>query len=305
MGFRGWGLPALRAAAARHEIVAVVTHPDTYDAFNTAFNESVAEFARSLGVPTFVSTSGMDNEVVAELMRAKPDLIVASNWRRRIDARLLSLAGFGGINVHRSLLPKYAGFAPINWAVASGEKVTGVTIHVIADGLDTGDIVAQESVEIDTEDTATTVFRKMLPVVALLVTQALADIEAGAVRYIAQDIERLEYYPQRTERDLRINWWHPRARVRDLVRAQSTPFPAAFTTWNERRVYIESADLARRCYRGTPGRIAEVNSDGIVVLCGEDQGPGGQGLLVRSARVDDAASGNAATTIRSTREWFN
>lgn len=305
MGFRGWGIPALKAAAAEHQIVAVITHPDGYDTFNTAFSESVAEFARSLCAPTFVSATGKDAEILREIERVKPDLILASNWRRRIDSQLLSHARLGGINVHRSLLPKYAGFAPINWAVASGETVTGVTIHVLADGLDTGDIVAQESVSIETEDTATTVFEKMRPVVARLVSRALTEIEAGTAHYIPQHHAHIEYYAQRTERDLRINWWQSRTRVRDLVRAQSAPFPQAFTTWNERSVHIERAELSERCFRGTPGRIAEVNGEGIVVLCGEDASGGGQGLLVRSVRVDGSESANPSTIIRSTRESFD
>jgi methionyl-tRNA formyltransferase len=304
MGFRGWGLPALEAASEDHDVTTIITHPEDVEPFNMAFSESVQAFGASHGICTFVSKNAQQQSIRAAVEGSKPDIILSSNWRRRIASDLLKLARFGGINVHRSLLPKYAGFAPINWAIAKGESVTGVTLHTMADGIDAGDIIVQESLEIGADDTATTVYHKMIPIVRRLVKLGLARIESGTATFQPQDPSRIEYFSKRIEHDLRIDWHHSRARVCNLVRAQSAPFPSAITSWNAKRVYVERARFIDRCFRGTPGRIVEIGSEGIVVLCGESDGPEGQGLVLTSVRFDDSASTNPSEIIRSTTECF-
>jgi methionyl-tRNA formyltransferase len=303
-GFRGWGLPALEAAAEDHEVVAIITHPEEVEQFNKSFPESVEDFGARHGIPTVVSGTGREPLVEATLEKAKPDIILSSNWRRRMEPGLLGLARLGGLNVHRSLLPMYAGFAPINWAIARGETVTGVTIHAMTDGVDEGEIVVQERLVIAPDDTATTIFHKMTPIARRLVKLALQQVESGTATLVAQDPTRVQYFSKRTERDLRINWNHSRSGVLNLVRAQSAPFPSASTLWKGGTVFVEAAQLAERCYRGTPGRIVGILSEGIVVLCGDCAEAGGQGLLVTSVRVVDSDSINPAVVIRSITESF-
>jgi len=302
MGFRGWGLPALEAACEDHDVMIIITHPEEVEPFNTSFSESVAAFGAGRGIRTIISKNGQEEQIRDTLARLKPDIILSSNWRRRIVSDLLQLTRFGGINVHRSLLPKYAGFAPINWAIARGETATGVTIHAMADGIDAGDIIVQERIEISDDDTATTVFHRMVPVVRQLVKTALAQLESCTATYVPQDPKSMEYFPKRTEHDLRINWNHSRGRVSNLIRAQSIPFPSAITSWNTKTVHVEGAKSIERCFRGTPGRIVEITSEGIVVLCGEADGPEGQGLLLTSVRVGDSGPTNPGKIIRSTTE---
>jgi methionyl-tRNA formyltransferase len=304
MGFRGWGLPALEAACDSHDVGAIVTHPEDIEPYNVAFAESIQEFGAKRGIPTFVSRNAHEDQIRTAVKDCKPDIILSSNWRRRIDPDFLRMARFGGLNVHRSLLPKYAGFAPVNWAVDRGESVTGVTLHSMADGIDAGDIVGQESVEITGDDTATTVFHKMTPIVWRLVKRTLDEIESGTTTRIAQDPNRIEYFPKRTERDLRINWEHGRTRVLNLIRAQSDPFPPAITSWNGKKICIRRAVLADRCFRGTPGRIVEISPSGIIVLCGEGDGHGGQGLLLTSVSSDGFDPVNPNQIIRATTEYF-
>jgi methionyl-tRNA formyltransferase len=304
MGFRGWGLPALEAAFEDHEVAMIITHPEEIESFNVAFAESVQEFGACHGISTFVSKSAREESIREAVGASRPDIILSSNWRRRIASDLLRMARFGGINVHRSLLPQYAGFAPVNWAVAMGERITGVTIHTMVDGIDAGAIIAQESVEIADDDTATTVFHKMTPVVRRLVKSALNQIESGTAAPRPQDTGRIEYFPKRTEYDLRINWHQTCTRILNLIRAQSAPFPPAFTSWNGKRVDIVGAVPVDRFYRGTPGRIVEVGPSGIVVLCGEDHESRQQGLLITSISVDGSAPTQPRQIIKSTTENF-
>lgn len=287
VGFQTWGLITLKAVlAAGHEVALVVTHPTPTEEYAQHFNESVAEFAEKRGVPVAVGTT-MTPDIVRRVEHLSPEVIVSSNWRRRLPPAFLRCAKYGGVNIHRSMLPRYAGVAPINWAVANGEAVSGVTIHMMTDDFDLGDIVLQEAFAISPTETATDIFYKTTPIVERLVPEALAQLGSGTVQFIKQDAAQAEFFHPRGEQELRIDWSRRNTEVFNLIRAQSDPFMNAFTSFEGRRLKVKKASLPERRYRGTPGRVCERLPDvGVVVLCG-GSGLSGQGLVIELVQLDD------------------
>jgi len=279
MGFQTSGLVTLRALIdSGHEVTLVVTHFDSMDEYEVASNYSVKDYADQHGIPV-IQCRAANNETVRKITKIQPDIIVSSNWRRRISSSVTQSAQFGGINVHPSLLPKYGGFAPISWAIINGEVETGITIHIIDEEIDLGDIILQERVAIGFNDTATEVFHRTTPLIARMVPEALHQIGSRTAIRIPQDRSQATFFHKRLERDIRIDWTRTNIEVYNLVRAQSDPFPNTYTFLKGNKLRIKKASLADPRYRGTPGRVFTRTPDGVVVLCGSGN-PGGQGLVI-------------------------
>jgi methionyl-tRNA formyltransferase len=282
MGYQAWGTRTLQALIdAGHEIALVLTHPPSRDAYESMWEESVRALAESVHIPVIECTTANDPEMVQVFARLGPDLFVMANWRRWLSPEVYQLAPHGAINIHDALLPRYAGFAPINWAVAAGECETGVTVHLVDECLDTGDILVQKRVPIGFEDTATDIYHRTLPLFPELIVEAVAQLECGTADPLPQDLAEASFFHKRTRRDIWIDWSQGPTEVYNLIRAQSDPYPSAFTLHDGAPLEILSARLPTRSYRGTPGRIVHHDGDGVVVLCGGDSA---QGLLVHSVR---------------------
>jgi methionyl-tRNA formyltransferase len=284
MGYQAWGARTLQAlSAAGHQIDLVMTHPDSHDAYESLWGESVRELAESGRIPVIECETANSRHIVRMCARCRPDLFVMSNWRRWLSPEVYKLARHGAINIHDALLPRYGGFAPINWAVAAGEHETGVTVHLVDERLDTGDILVQKRVPIGFEDTATDIYHRTLPLFPELIVEAVAQLERGTANPMPQNLAEGSFFHKRTRRELHIDWQRAPTEVYNLVRAQSAPYPSAFTFDNGEPLEILSARLPTRAYRGTPGRIMHREEDGVVVLCGGDSA---QGLLVRRVRPE-------------------
>ncbi|WP_445278044.1 methionyl-tRNA formyltransferase, partial [Streptomyces sp. DSM 41033] len=135
----------------------------------------------------------------------------------------------GTLNIHDSLLPAYAGFSPLIWALINGEPEVGVTAHLMDEVLDAGDIVIQRSVAVGPTDTATDLFHRTVDLIAPVTTEALALIASGQTEFTPQDRARASFFHTRAEEDIRIDWAWPAEDLERLIRAQSAPYPSAFT----------------------------------------------------------------------------
>lgn len=281
MGFQTWGLASLRSLVdAGHAVALVVTHPDGFERETASFRDSVEGFAASRGIPVMVTTTSGGDELLSKVREAGADLIVSSNWRRLIPPPVLAATRFGGVNVHRSLLPKYGGFSPLNWAVARGEAETGVTVHRLDPGLDEGPVLGQGRVAIGPDDTATDVFHRSNEVIATLLPRVVAGVLEGRAAPAAQDPDGATFFHRRTLRDNQIDWKSPAAATYNLIRAQSDPFVNAYTYHEGRRLFVKSARLGDPKYRGNPGRLVARDGDGVIVICG-----GGEGETTYSIRI--------------------
>ncbi|WP_020417508.1 methionyl-tRNA formyltransferase [Amycolatopsis sp. ATCC 39116] len=287
-GYQTWGHRTLRALLdAGHEVVLVVTHPKSDHAYEKIWSDSVADLARENGVPV-IERNRPDDDVTAALKEADPEIIVANNWRTWLPPEIFNLPPRGTLNVHDSLLPAYAGFSPLIWALINGEKEVGVTAHVMNDELDAGDIILQRSVEVGPRDTVTDLFHRTVDLIEPVVSEALAKLESGNYEPVPQDRSKASFFHKRSIEDSRIDWTWPAEDIDRLVRAQSDPYPNAFTTHKGQTIRITKASVSKGRYGGTPGRIFIPEGDGVVIVAGADARFGkNHGLVIEQVRLED------------------
>jgi methionyl-tRNA formyltransferase len=204
----------------------VVTHRDAPD--EDRWFASVAKAAHALGLEVATPQDCNEPAFVARVAALAPDFVFSFYYRRMLAPTLLAAARRGAFNLHGSLLPRYRGRAPVNWAILNGETETGVTLHAMTAKPDAGDIVAQRAVPIGPDDTARDVFARLVPAASRLLEDTLPALVAGTAPRRRNDIEHGSYFGARSAEDGRIDFTLPAARVHDLVRAVAPPFPGAF-----------------------------------------------------------------------------
>lgn len=282
LGTPAFAVPALDAlAGAGHAVLAVVAQPDRPAGRGQALRApATKEWALARGIPVLQPEKVRDGRLAAELAALRPDVLVVAAYGRILGEDLLRLAPYGAINVHGSLLPRHRGAAPIQWAIAGGDRETGVTIMQMDAGLDTGDILLQRTLEIGPEDTAGTLAPRLAALGGAALVEALALAGAGALVAVRQDGARATLARILEKEDGRIDWALPAARIAARLRGFS-PWPGAFTTLDGRTVKIlearpRPAPSARAAEAapavGTGWRVA---GEGLAVACGE-----GSALLV-------------------------
>ncbi len=209
------------------DVARVVTHADN-PAENIWF-DSVAELAARHDIPVIRPEDPNDPAVIAELAALQPDLLFSFYYRLMLKAPLLALPGQGAWNMHGSLLPKYRGRVPVNWAVLHGERETGATLHRMLEKPDAGGILARQAVPILPDDTAFEVFNKVTLAAEIALDRVLPDLLAGRAQERQQDLAAGSYFGGRKAEDGRIDWTRPAAAVHNLIRAVAPPYPGAFT----------------------------------------------------------------------------
>ncbi len=285
MGSGGLGLSALRSiVASGHEVGLVVTPGETRGKPDGTPFPSVAAYAIRHGLRIVRSEDKVCDQTIQTNALLKPDIVISANWRKLISRSVLDHARFGGLNVHRSLLPAYGGLDPINWAVVNGKTESGVTIHVLDDRIDLGDIILQRRFSIEMSETGFDVHKKSLRLVADMVPEVLQRFEEGTVTRTAQDPAKLKMFRRRSERDNRIDWRAGNVEIYNLIRAQADPFPNAHSSIGGVKLRIKSASLATGSFRGRAGTIADRSSGGAVVLCGDDAGSARSGLIIHEVQ---------------------
>jgi methionyl-tRNA formyltransferase len=300
-GFQTWGHRTLQALlASEHEVVLVVTHPRGEGAYEKVWSDSVEDLARENGVEVLIRERPEDQELLDALKAADPDVIVACNWRTWIPPQVFALPKHGTLNVHDSLLPKYAGFSPLIWALINDEKEVGVTAHMMDDTLDAGDIVLQRSVPVGPRDTAADLFAKTLELFGPITVDGLAEIASGRTDFTKQDRSQASFFHKRAEEDLRIDFTWTAQELDRLVRAQCAPYPSAFCFHRGQRLEIVEADVSAEVYGGTPGRIFYREGDGVAVVAGAEARRGrSKALLVKKVRTADGTELKAQEYFRT------
>ena len=290
-GYQTWGHRTLQALLdSEHEVVLVVTHPKSDHAYEKIWDDSVADLAEKHGVPVLLRNRPDDDELMAQLAAADADVIVATNWRTWIPPQIFNLPRLGTLNVHDSLLPAYAGFSPLIWALINDEKEVGVTAHIMDETLDAGDIVLQRSVPVGPRDTTADLFRSTLELFGPITVDGLALLASGRTDWVKQDRSRASFFHKRADEDCRIDWTWPAADLDRLVRAQCDPYPSAYTYHRGKRLDVLAAEVSQANYGGTPGRIFYREGDGVAIVAGADARHGrNPGLLITRVRTEDGA----------------
>jgi methionyl-tRNA formyltransferase len=228
------------------EVALVVTHEDS--PAETIWFDSVERLARLHDLEVAKPPDPNAAAFVDRIAALRPDFLFSFYYRHMLGPAVLGLAGRGALNLHGSLLPKYRGRVPVNWAILKGERETGASLHYMVEKPDAGAIVAQQAVPILPEDTALEVFGKVTVAAEIVLDRALPDLLAGRAPGIPQDLSRGSYFGGRRPEDGRIDWSRSAREIHDLVRAVAPPYPGAFTEVGGRAVR-----LLRTMRDGRPG----------------------------------------------------
>ena len=218
------------------KIPLLVTHTDNPN--ETIWFESVAELARLHDIPVITPDDSNSPETVERVRVAKPDFLFSFYYRNMLKAELLGLPRRGALNMHGSLLPKYRGRVPVNWAIIKGETETGASLHYMTEKPDNGDIVDQQAVPILPNDTAAEVFHKVTCAAEVALNRCLAGLIAGTAPRVLQDLSKGAYFGGRKPEDGEINWNDSAQNIHNLVRAVAPPYPGAYTKLQGKRIRV-------------------------------------------------------------------
>jgi methionyl-tRNA formyltransferase len=298
LGTPAFAVPPLDALArAGHEVIAVVAQPDRPAGRGGALREPATKaWAREHGVPVLQPEKVRDGRLAADLAALRPDVLCVAAYGRILGKDLLGLAPFGAVNVHGSLLPRYRGAAPIQWAIASGERETGVSIMQMDEGLDTGDVLLQRTLAIGSDDTAETLAPRLAALGGEALVHALDLLARGEIAPVRQDGARATLAPILEKEHGRIDWTRPAAEVASRLRGFS-PWPGAWTTLEGRTLKLLAAAPGPAApAEAVPGAAHRAPGRGLSVACG-----GGTSLLVSRLQPEGRAPQDALAFLNGLR----
>ncbi len=270
MGTPDFSVPVLDALIeAGHEIAGVVTQPDKPKGRGKAVAMTpVKEKALEHGLSVYQPLKVRTPEFVQVLRELKPDVMVVVAFGQILTKEVLDIPPLGCVNVHASLLPKYRGAAPIQWAVIDGEKETGVTTMMMDEGIDTGDMLEKEIVPIEDEETGDSLHDKLMAAGARLIVSTLKKIQDGTIERTPQTDEET-CYARMLKKDMGdVDWSLDAHAIERLVRGLNS-WPGTFTKWNGKTVKIWKAKAVDREYEGALGEAVYVDKETILVKTGK------------------------------------
>ena len=270
MGTPDFSVPTLeKIIEAGHEVIGVVTQPDKAKGRGKkVLFPPVKETALAHDLPVYQPRRARDPEFIEEMKALNPDVMVVVAFGQILPKAILDIPKYGCINVHASLLPKYRGAAPIQWAVIRGEKVSGVTTMQMDVGLDTGDMLLKKEVLLDEEETGGSLHDKLSTLGGDLLIETLKKIEAGDIHPEKQDDSQAGEYARMLDKNLgRIDFSMPAAEIERLIRGLN-PWPSAFTSYNGKTMKLWKAK-ADNCGQGVPGQVIHVDKNSFTVQTGQ------------------------------------
>ena len=270
-GSSGFAANILEELARNEDVVLAVTQPDREKgrALKVA-PTAVKSKAEALGIKTFQPSKVNSEESMEVLKNINADLFIVVSFGQMLSKTILDLPKLYCLNIHASLLPKYRGAAPINWAIANGEKETGITIMRMNEKMDEGDIILKETAGISEEDNAVTLSEKLSKKGAKVLLDAIRLIKDDEAEFIAQDHKKATYAPKLKKEDGAIDWENSADKIHNRIRA-FTPWPGCFTRLDKKILKIWKAKPAadKPGPKSKPGAILETNKNGILVKTGK------------------------------------
>ena len=295
MGTPDFAVPPLRSLLnTEYEVAAVVTQPDKPKGRGKALMPTpVKEEALKHGIPVYQPEKVREPGFVEKLRELKPDLIVVAAFGQIIPESVLNMPKFGCINIHASLLPKYRGAAPIQYAVIDGEKESGVTIMKMGKGLDTGDMIARTEVPLAKDETGGSLFEKLSSAGARLLVETLPDIFAGTAVYEKQPEESpTPYAAMITKKMGLIDFSKSAEELERLVRGLN-PWPSAHTFLNGKNLKIWKAEAdMTQAEKNIPGTVVRADEEGICVACGTGR------LILKEVQLEGKKRMDSASFLR-------
>ncbi len=254
---------------AGHEVVLVVTQPDKPKGRGKTMQFTpVKECALKHGIEVFQPVKVRESANIEYLRKFNPDIIIVAAFGQILPKSILDMPKYCCVNIHASLLPKYRGAAPIQWAIINGDEVTGVTTMRMAEGIDTGDMIAKRQVRIDEDETGGSLFDKLTEVGARLCVETMAMIEDGTAEYTPQDSESATHTSMIKKELGLIDWKKPAVEIERLIRGLN-PWPSAYTHLNGKTFKIWKAKVIDEKFDCQPGCICKVDKNNLYVMTGD------------------------------------
>ena len=270
MGTPDFSVPALKAIVeAGHQVTAVVTQPEKPKGRGKDVQMTPVKIqALEYGIPVYQPVKVKTPEFVEVLKKEAPDAIVVIAFGQLLSKEILDLPKYGCVNIHASLLPKYRGAAPIQWAVINGDAVTGVTTMRMDEGLDTGDMILKEEVKIRADETGGSLFDRLSEVGAKLCVRTMEAIDAGTATYTPQDNSQATHTAKIYKEMGSIDWKQGAKEIECLIRGLD-PWPSAYTRLGDKMLKIWKAQVVSEESGAEPGCIVKVEKDHILVQTGK------------------------------------
>jgi methionyl-tRNA formyltransferase len=268
-GTPAFAVPSLRHLVAQRDfqIEAVVTQPDRpRGRGQEAASSAVKEAALEAAIPIFQPEKIKSDAAFEYFQRLAPDAVIVIAYGQIIPQRLIEIPRLGWINLHASLLPKYRGAAPINWAIANGETRTGLTTMQIDAGLDTGPLLLKYETEIAPEETSAALAARLAEAGAPLVTATLRQLDRGEITPAPQDNSQATFAPALEKEDGRVDWSLGAQKIYNRIRGFD-PWPGAFTTFRGKSCQIWGTPLEPVAVGGENGILLPTREDGLLVIC--------------------------------------
>jgi methionyl-tRNA formyltransferase len=281
MGTPEFAVPTLQALLdSPDDVVTVICQPDRKKGRGKKMSPPpVKVLAEQAGIPVLQPTAIRTDDFLETIRSLQPDLIVVTAYGRILPGSLLNLPPLGTINVHGSLLPKYRGAAPIQWAVIQGETETGVTIMQMDEGMDTGDILLPVTLPITGEDTSGSLFAKLSKSGGEALVKAIGLLKQGNLPPIKQDDSRATEAPMLSKEMGHLDWSKDAAELHCLIRGLD-PWPSAYGFLNDKRFRFFKPQVIREEVREAPGTLCRADKEGILVATGGDY------LLIREIQPE-------------------
>ena len=294
MGTPDFAEASLKKLIDEHfDVVGVFTQPDKARGRGMSVTYSpVKSLALQAGLPVFQPESMRDGTALAQLKELRPDILVVVAYGRILPDDILALPKYGAVNVHASLLPKYRGAAPIQWAVLNGDRTTGVSIMYLAHDMDSGDIIRSRETEIGEKESSGQLFDRLMVMGADLLAESLRDIEAGTAPRVPQDHSKASYVSMLDKSMSPIDWNRPaRAVMKQIFGLQ--PWPVATMELNGMTLRVFDADYTDRRTNKAPGTILSAGQSGIEIACAN-----GETLLITELQAPGKKRMSAADYLR-------
>jgi len=269
VGSKQLGLNCLKTmySLSKETLVGAVTFDDSADGRGKLADFKA--FCSQHKIPLFVAKNRADAEKIIQAQRA--DIGIVVGWYWLIGNETLNSVPHGLLGIHNSLLPKYRGGSPLIWSIINGEKKVGFSMFSFTEGMDEGDVWFQYKFEMKPKDDIQSVLEKFDTGAIELLKKYYKKILSGELKPKAQKHQEATYCAQRKPEDGRIDWSKPADAIFNFIRAQSQPYPGAFTTHKNKKLLIWKATLNPETYYGTPGQVARISPDGVTVICGDSK----------------------------------
>lgn len=271
MGTPDFAVPSLKILIDNYDVKAVLTQPDKPKGRGKKLTASpIKELALKYDIPVYQPIKLKDDETVKDILKKiNPDFIVVVAFGQILTKEILDIPTYGCINLHASLLPKYRGAAPINWAIMNGEKITGNTTMLMNEGLDTGDILLSNNVEIGNKTTAGELHDILMDKGAPLLLETLEKVFKGEIKRIKQGETPTMYASMLNKNMAKIDWNKSATEIEMFIRGLN-PWPVAYTSYDGNSMKIYEAEVIKEDNNENVGTILSVDSDGVKVVCGKE-----------------------------------